>query len=223
MSYSYDRIDSRRRTTYGASTRRSALGYWLPLAVTVTVATVGLAAWIWSERKDGDDDDYYDRKDHDGGGQGQPPPGYGGPDGGQPPYQADQQSYGTVPGGPPSEDQSMYARMSGAIRRTPSPQQIFDGASRRVVAGVTAAGVAVGGALSSIREEDKKDYEDHSRWSEEAETRASEAPAQRGPDARGKPGSRRKAIAIVLSAESDYDHSEETSYHQEHAVSLERW
>ena len=214
MSYSYDRYERQRRSTYGASTRRSAFGYWIPLAVTVTVATVGLAAWIWSERRDGDDDDDYDRKHHPGRGEGPPPPGYGGSTAGQPPYNPDQPPYG-----PGSEDQSMIARMSGAIRRTPSPQQIFDGASRRVVAGVAAAGAAVGGALSSIREEDKKDFEDHSRWSEEAETRATEVPSRREPSGRGKPSSKRKTVAVVLSAESDYEHSQEASYHQEHAVS----
>ncbi len=207
---SYDRYERPRRSTYGASTRRSTWGHWIPLAVTVTVATVGIAAWIWSERKDGDDDDEYDRKNYNGRGEGPPPPGYGGPGLRQP-------SYGPGPG-QLAEDQSMVARMSGAIRRTPSPQQIFDGASRRVVAGVTAAGAAVGGALSSIREEDKKDFEDHSRWSEEAETQASGAPGHRGPEARGKPHGKRKTIAIVLSAESDYNHSEDVSYHQEHAV-----
>lgn len=207
---SYDRYERQRRSTYGASTRRSAWGHWIPLAITVTVATVGLAAWIWSERKDGDDDDGYDRKAYDGRGEQPPPPGYRGPDLGQPSYGPDS--------GQSAEDQSMIERMSGAIRRTPSPQQIFDGASRRVVAGVAAAGAAVGGALSSIREEDKKDFEDHSRWSEEAETQASEAPSQRGAEARGKPNGKRKAVAVVLSAESDYHHSEDVSYHQEHAV-----
>lgn len=43
------------RTTYGASGNRSALGYWIPLALTVTAATVGLAAWIWSEKEDSED------------------------------------------------------------------------------------------------------------------------------------------------------------------------
>ncbi|KAI4735350.1 hypothetical protein E4T50_14136 [Aureobasidium sp. EXF-12298] len=50
-----DRYDAarRRQTRPG----RSALGYWLPLVVTVTIATAGLAAWIWSERQQDDDDD----------------------------------------------------------------------------------------------------------------------------------------------------------------------
>lgn len=217
MSYSYDRYERQRRSTYGASTRRSAFGYWIPLAVTVTAAAVGIAAWIWSERKENEDNEDYDHVDSDRRNDGPPPPSYGGSSVG-----LGQSSYGPNPGTdpayPPAEDQSMLARMSGAIRRTPSPQQIFDGASRRVVAGVTAAGAAVGGALSSIREEDKKDFEDHSRWSEEAETRVTET---RGPAKSTKEQTRKKTVAVVLSAEEDADaRNEEGSYHQEHASIL---
>lgn len=43
------------RTAYGASSNRSAFGYWIPLAITLTAATVALGAWIWSER-DGDEE-----------------------------------------------------------------------------------------------------------------------------------------------------------------------
>jgi hypothetical protein len=59
-----DRYDTarRRQTRPG----RSALGYWLPLVVTVTIATAGLAAWIWSERQhDTDDDDDDNDQDDD--------------------------------------------------------------------------------------------------------------------------------------------------------------
>lgn len=231
MSYSYDRYERQRRQAYGASTRRSALGYWIPLALTVTVATAGLVAWIWSERRDADDDDY-DRK------AGGPPPGYGNVGEGRPPPGYGNDQPGDLPYAPeaessPMEDESLMARMSGAIRRTPSPQQLFDGASRRVVAGVAAAGAVVGGALSSIREEDRGDFEDHSRWSEEAETRparaappeVSSAPAvellrsapQSSQGARA--GSKKKTVAIVLSADTQYDsHDEAISYMQEHAV-----
>ena len=134
------------------------------------------------------------------------------------------------------EDESIVARMSGALRRTPSPQQILDGASRRVAAGVAAAGAAVGGALSSISEEDKRNYEDHSRWSEEADSQNGGPASRRGPELRdvegsttsqqtvqpvpAKPGSKRKSVAIVVSAETSYEHTDEASYHQEHAVSL---
>lgn len=222
MSYSYDRYE-RRRTT-GAS-QRSALGYWIPLAVTVTVATVGLAAWVWSERKDHDDDDYYDDRKGDG----RAPPDYRevGP-GGVP--------YRPSGGGPQMQDESFMTRVSGAIRRTPSPQQIFDGASRRVAAGVSAAGAAVGGALSAIREEDRRDFEDHSRWSEEAETRATTATAPTRPDRRSveastsvglsgsgavNGGKKRKTIAVVVSADiGHHEQEEEVSYIQEHASIL---
>ena len=254
MSYSYER---RRRQTYGPSTRRTAWGYWLPLAVTVTVATVGLVAWVWNERKDDDDDDLAYRPP---GQSGPPPPGPGYTSGPPPPgYGPPPSSYGPPPGsqGPPppggfgepppaqalfvpgpdgrgAEEQSIAARMSGALRRTPSPQQLFDGARRNVVAGVTAAGAAVGGALSSITEEGKGGYEDHSRWSEEAESHHGE-PSRKGPELRDLEGStsskqttqstikvsaKRKTVAIVVSAETDYEHSEDAEYHQEHAVSV---
>ena len=42
-------------THYGASrSDRSAFGYWIPLALTLTAATVGIVAWVWSERGDED-------------------------------------------------------------------------------------------------------------------------------------------------------------------------
>lgn len=108
-------------------------------------------------------------------------------------------------------------QISSVIRRTPSPQQIFDVASRKAAAGVAAAGAAVGGALTSIREEDK-DFEDHSRWSEEAETRGSPSIARKPGFAKSR--EKRKNVAIVLSAEtgSDLVHNED-AYHHEHAVS----
>lgn len=132
------------------------------------------------------------------------------------------------------QDDSFVGRVQGAIRRTPSPQQIFDGASRRVVAGVTAAGAAVGGALSAIKEEDRRDFEDHSRWSEEAETRATTAIASAPQDPRAsqaalsasksessaaKGAKKRKTVAVVVSADiGHHDPGEEVSYIQEHAV-----
>lgn len=235
MSYSYDRYE--RRQTGGGSSRRSALGYWLPLALTVTAATVGIAAWIWSERKDDESDDYYSKGDGRPPPTGAPPPPeFSGPGPGQAPYTRRDV-------GQNSEEEGMVARMSGAFRRTPSPQQLFDGASRRVAAGVAAAGAAVGGALSSIREEDKRDYEDHSRWSEEAESRAGggqavaesgNPPKRPGPELRSTGAStsthqvtqsrtttsrKRKTVAVVVSADTDYQsESNDVSYVQEHAV-----
>ena len=220
MSYQYE--SQRRRQGYGASGPRSAFGYWMPLVLTVTVATVGLAAWIWSERRDDDDDEDDRDQRHDSG----PPPVYGdaGPR---------QTAYASEAQGRQQEDASVIARMSGALRRTPSPQQMLDGASRRVAAGVAAAGAVVGGALSSIREEDKKDFEDHSRWSEEAESRTGNNIAQGSSRLNStmdqlprenlpaqRPDDRRKAVAIVVSAETKHhgNHEEEVAYIQEHAV-----
>lgn len=255
MSYSYER---QRRTAYGAASRRTAWGYWIPLAVTVTVATAGLVAWIWKERNDEEDSDIPPGAEGDHGHGGASPPSSGyfppgqdyanappqdfqGPPG-HDPYRAGQQGqppYVSAPYGPPPEDESIVARMSGALRRTPSPQQIFDGARKNVVAGVAAAGAAVGGALSSITEEDKAGYEDHSRWSEEASSQTGGTSGRKGPELRDlegassvtarqtahsatKVGGKRKSVAIVVSAETDYEHTEDAAYHQEHAVSLRR-
>ena len=232
---SYDRYESRRRTqTYGASSRRTTFGYWVPLAFTVTVATFGVAAWIWKERRDNEELER-DRKDN------RPPPNYGGVGPGQTAYapgpqyhppgpDVPQEPHGP-PGPPPQsyepqrqEDQGVMSRMTEVLRRTPSPQQIFDEAGRRVTAGVAAAGAAMGSALSSIREEDKVHYEDHSRWSEEADSRPQDQPGVAGSSSIGphqlQRQNNRRTVAIVVSAEAQHGHNgDEATYHQEHAVS----
>jgi hypothetical protein len=233
---SYDRYERNTRRSNASS--RGTFSYWLPLAFTVTVATVGLVAWVWSERNDDEEDDH------------PPPPGdnvYPRPDYGRnpdgtvrtgPPSYADvrpgEVAYGTAPVQPgPEQAQSYMARMSGALRRTPSPQQMFDGVSRTVAGGVAAAGAVVGSALGSIMEEDKNAYRDHKTWSEEAEARgvAAVSPVPPGgiemrsnsipgvvatpriPQSNGK----RKTVAIVVSADTSMDDYDEDEFH-EHAV-----
>ena len=256
---SYESYERRRRQFNSLSSRgnHSTWGHWLPLAITVTIAAGGLAAWIWKERRDSEEDDYRPRPP----GAGPGPPAYGpsrttqGPPSSQgppltdysgPPPSSMPGDFGAAPsgqgpyGGPPEQremqDESIVGRMSGALRRTPSPQQFFDGASKRVVAGVSAAGAAVTGALSSITEEDRPGYEDHRSWSEEADSQSggkSSKASRRGPEmvdkegsatsgasqATVKAGGKRKSVAIVVSAVSDYEHDEDAGYHQEHAVS----
>jgi hypothetical protein len=227
MSYSYERYERTSRRPQPSSSRRGTFSYWLPLAFTVTVATVGIVAWIWSERHDDEDelppppsgqapgDNFYNRPD------------YGrNPDGSirtEPPSYSDvrpgEVAYGTTQGRP-EEQQTYMARMSGALKRTPSPQQVFDGASRTVLGGIAAAGAVVGSALSSIREEDKNAYKDHRTWSEEAEGRApGVSPAPPGgiemrtasepgvqPTQRVQVGNgKRKTVAIVVSADTSND------------------
>lgn len=226
--------------------------------MTVTVATAGLVAWIWKERNDEEDSDLPPGSEGPPGFESAPPPpsgyfppqqnypnapppGFQGPPR-QPPYAPGQQGQPPdMPGsfGPLAEDASIVARMSGALRRTPSPQQIFDGARKNVVAGVAAAGAAVGGALSSITEEDKAGYEDHSRWSEEADSQTGGPAGRKGPELRdletsssvtarqpahsgAKIGGKCKTVAIVVSAETDYEHTEDAGYHEEHAVSVQK-
>ncbi|KIW40765.1 uncharacterized protein PV06_07939 [Exophiala oligosperma] len=76
MSYQYTVTERRRRTAntggYGHSGHRSAFGYWVPLVVTVTAAAIGVAAWVWSERRD--DEEEASEEEHYQGGV--PPPGY---------------------------------------------------------------------------------------------------------------------------------------------------
>ena len=214
------------------------------MALTVTVATAGIVAWIWSERRDDDEDEAgYDRPDdgtrpdwnRDGRSD------YGrNPDGsvrtGPPPYaelRPGEAAYGTTGQQRQSEESGSYmARMSGALRRTPSPQQFFDGASKTVVAGMAAAGAVVGSALSSIREEDKNAYKDHETWSEEAESRRPGVspgppapqpvvpgvlPTQRTPLHGNGP---RKTVAIVVSANSHVEDLDDEEGFHEHAVCL---
>jgi hypothetical protein len=219
MSYSYERVDRRSRTTgrggYGAASRRSTLGYWVPLVMTVTVATMGLAAWIWSERRDDEDEN----GDEEQPPADLPPPGYASMSGGLPPGPGPTGFQGPLPaasmgpdgfevptmpqpapgyeGGARStgvdtqiqNDGTLMSKMSGALKRTPSPQQSYDWASKKVAAGVAAAGAMVGGALNTIREGNQDDYEDHERWSEEADSRNNGRDGRNGKEGKeGKDG-----------------------------------
>ena len=260
MSYSYERVDRRRRTAgggYGAPGRGSALGYWVPLIMTVTIATIGLAAWVWSERQDEEDETSDEEKPPSG----VAPPGYASMSGGLPPgpgpagFQGPQPSGPMGPGGfegapipipgpgydsgarstgaetQMQDDGTLMSRMSGALKRTPSPQQSYDWASKKVAAGVAAAGAMVGGALTTIREGSQDDYEDHERWSEEADSRDGGKEVKRGIKRRGPAddyfsgsvelpksaaikSQKRKSVAIVVSAvESGSNDGEEVDQH----------
>ena len=241
---SYDRYDPSRRRRQGGASSRSTLGYWVPLVLTVTVATAGLVAWVWSERQDDDGDDYDGQPKPN-----RPPPSQGGYPGPsyppRPPTEgspyAPGENYGVPPGAEGSRgaepvDENFMARMSGALRRTPSPQHFIDSAGRMAAA----AGAAIG--LGSIREEDgrgggrgkrttrgerEEGFSDHERWSEEAISRPStEQPGptdriSRREASKGK-SKAKKTVAIVVSADQDFStlsHDEEATYITEHAVS----
>ncbi|TEA15848.1 hypothetical protein C8034_v002007 [Colletotrichum sidae] len=198
------------------SRRRGVWSHWVPLAVTVTVATVGLAAWVWSQRKDEDDTpendhladldydnaDYGDNQAHGSARAPKPPPSNVGTE-----------TYGTADLSRDVPPETWGARMSGALRRTPSPQQFLETAGKTVTAGVAAAGAVAGRALAAIREEDKNAYADHETWSEEADARK-----ERGPTAR-VPGKRRRTVAVVVSAEAYADDFHDDGFH-EHASIL---
>lgn len=198
----------------------------MPLALTVTVATVGLAAWVWSQRNQEDEHDEDEPAapdlDYENADYGDNPPYGASRDGPKPPptftgsdLRPGEPGYGTAPS--QADGASGWgARMSGALRRTPSPQQFIEGASKTVVAGVAAAGAAVGTALAAIREEDKTAYADHETWSEEADAKEKRPAAS---SQSRDPSRRRKTVAIVVSADTNIDDIDEDGFH-EHAVSL---
>ncbi|EXJ90118.1 hypothetical protein A1O3_03187 [Capronia epimyces CBS 606.96] len=244
MSYQYTVTERRRRTTNTSGHgSRSTFGYWVPLVLTVTAATIGLAAWVWSERRDDEEDSSED--EHYAGGV--PPPGYasmsgaitpgpappGGFQGPQfpgpdlqdpaaPMMPGQQQPGGFVPfapggfqGPPPAGfpsggaqydnarssaveqpgEAGLVARMSSAFgfgrSTTPSqsqPQsqaQTYDWANKPFSAGVAAAGAMFGAAITSLSGGGTEAYEDHERWSEEAEQRDNEREIQQGIRRRG--------------------------------------
>ncbi|KAI0479480.1 hypothetical protein GGR56DRAFT_635268 [Xylariaceae sp. FL0804] len=219
MSSSYESSRSRRRGVWS---------HWVPLVVTVTVATVGVAAWAWSQRS-GDDEEESDAApadlDYDNADYGENPPYGASRDAHAPTASAlkrsvsqDDVSYGVGSihadeSGPPA---GWGTQMSGALRRTPSPQQFLSNAGKTMAAGLAGVGTAVGSALASIREEDKNAYADHETWSEEAEARKEQSSSSPRPGVANK---RRKTVAIVVSADTNMDDFDEDGFH-EHASIL---
>ena len=294
MSYSYQVTERRKRTATrgtspsfggirtGSSSSHGTFGYWVPLVLTVTAASIGLAAWVWSERREDDEDSSVD--EHYPGGV--PPPGYasmsggvgpgmgpppgqyppgpgpegaGGPGGfppgpgmGMPPQQGGFQ--GPPPMGPPGQggfrgvevdeygqatstsmnvqeqDQGIVARMSSALGmgRSASPaNQTFDWASKRVVAGVAAAGAMAGVAMKTMGMSGEDDAE---RWSEEAEQKDGEKEPKMGirrqgtadeffsgavevPRSASLNTKKRRTVAVVVSAMDSEDSGMDLGHH----------
>ncbi|KAG6034015.1 hypothetical protein E4U41_006710 [Claviceps citrina] len=197
------------------SSRRGVWSHWVPLAVTLTVATAGLAVWVWSQRKEEDENaiDHEYGLDYENADYGDNPP-YGAssrdskapsqPSRHESQRPDDAASYGLATAHGDVSAPGWGARMSGALRRTPSPQQFFDSTGKTVAAGVAAAGAAMGKALASIREEDRGYGENP--WSEEAD-----AKKDRTPNPRDR---RRKAVAIVVSADAKISNLDADGTHE---------
>ncbi|KHE78270.1 hypothetical protein GE21DRAFT_1223833 [Neurospora crassa] len=212
--------------------RNGPLGTWVPLVVTAAVATVSVAAWIWSQRKDRtgehDTNSTVQELDYENADYGDNPP-YGATGEGRlkPPAPAQQAEGGWGP------------------RRTPSPADFFNSAKRQVAAGVTAAGAAVGTALSAIREEDslRSEFADDETWSDpDAKKQVENATPSRNDTpvvqpttstapvpaptatttttttATSNKNQRRKKVAIIVSADNHVEPGDE-EYH-EHASIL---
>lgn len=240
-SFKQSRYDTRRTTA--SRSNRTTIGYWVPLAITVTLAAGGIAAWVWSAREDhettnsssSDDEDLsYGEETRPGGrDSGRKPPSYG-------------VSEGVIPGVPTDAGDAGDIGVEGGfvdsigrgardiLRRTPSPQQAFDSVKKMGVAGVVAAGAVVGRGLSAIREEgsershserrvNEEGFSDHERWSEEAEKIHNQEESSRSAGGSSKlpAGSRKKTVAVVVSAEVMLENLRDDDggkYHSEHAV-----
>jgi hypothetical protein len=188
-----DRYDTARRRQ--ARPGRSALGYWLPLVVTVTIATAGLAAWIWSERQHDSDDDDNDRHDdaHD--------------DTYDHPIDYPEDIPNTREQAPDSGDQGFLSRVTG---RTPSPQQFFDNAGQRIR---SAVGLSGSSAAGRQEEGGEPAFSDNEHWNEEAETKRS----QRLSPSTHPTNKSKRTVVVVLNGQD----SEDGNVHDtEHAVSL---
>ena len=307
MSYSYTATERKRTTTsggYGYASNRSAFGYWVPLVITVTAATIGLAAWVWGERKDdeeysSEDEQVYQTQSQSqsqgytsmsgalppgppppGGFQGGPPPpgGFQGPPGGMqdsmlpgpqqpggfgpPPMGGGFQGpppLGGFQGGPPppgfrgteeewratarsttttdqQQETGIVARISSAlgfggsttasadrsVSQTQSQGQSYDWANKPFTAATAAAGAMVGAAITTLSGSGEEGYEDHERWSEEADQRNNDQQVKKGIQRRGTAdeffsgsvelprsaslaGRKRKTVAVVVSAAGDAD------------------
>ncbi|KAI1813059.1 hypothetical protein GGS20DRAFT_554868 [Poronia punctata] len=217
MSSSYESSRSRRRGVWS---------HWVPLAVTLTIATVGVAAWAWSQRNNDEEegdvapaDLDYDNADYGenpayGANRGDPRQSHV-----KPSVAGDDASYGIGEVHPEASGVAAGwgAQMSGALRRTPSPQQFLSNAGKTVAAGVAGVGAVVGSALASIREEDKNAYADHETWSEEAEARKEKTSSRSSPRPHDS-GKHRKTVVIVVSADTNADDFDEVGIHEHASV-----
>ncbi|KAL5615309.1 hypothetical protein BROUX41_005358 [Berkeleyomyces rouxiae] len=161
--------------------RRSAWGFWVPLTVTVAVATLGVAAFVLSQRESEEDAepglDYEDGDERGPASSRRERTAPGTTDANVTTGDSTTSERGVVPEAD-SIPTTWGARMSGALGRTPSPQQFFDSAGKTIVTGLSVATAAVGSALQSIREEDKTAFQDHETWSEEADAKHSRSVQQ---------------------------------------------
>lgn len=224
-----------------SSRRRGVWSHWIPLVVTVAVATAGIAAWALSQRNSSTDDEdeqaalaaqHESGLDYDNADYGDNPP-YGassivmGNSGGEGKRQGGAGSISTgVDTGAPGERKGGASSgeavkkwapsVQEVLRRTPSPQQILSGAGKTVAAGVAGVAGAVGSAL--VGSSAKPAFDDHATWSEEADAKAKTKAADGA-----RSGGKRKVVAVVVSADTkDTGYTDADGFH-EHAVGFCGW
>ena len=205
---------SGRRQTAAAAHSRSLLGFWVPVVLTASAAVIGITAWIWNERQhDESEDETTDTDRYNK--EGKRPEYNDGPS--RRPEYGDAAS--TRLQGEPS---TIASRVSGALRRTPSPQQIYDGASKKLAAGAAAATAVGASALAAIREDDKEEHLQYGAESTGDRRTVASAPSPAVSSTSqatvvpvSKPTSsatgRRKTAVLVVSSEADLDSLQDAS------------
>ncbi|KKA30684.1 hypothetical protein TD95_003360 [Thielaviopsis punctulata] len=188
--------------------RRGAWGFWVPLTMTVAVATLGVAAWVISQRdseeeveagldyEEIDDRGFGSRKERD-------PPGVKSHDApsSQPRTPHEAQRDVNVMAAEENNGASWGSRVSGVMARASSPQQFFGSAGKSIATGMAAASAAVNSALHSIREEDKAVFQDHETWSEEADAKHL-----------------RDNVVIVVSADFPHVSLDDQAFHEQASI-----
>lgn len=207
MSFSYSRYDrqQRRNTT---QRNNNSWSYWLPVGITVASAAVGLAIWAWNERRYASDEEDHETSSDRDDLYAPPERGYGATTTQQASYTS--HSIGEVDETLEVRDMeqeqsqqqeqsgSVFGRVSDVVRRTPSPQQLFSGASKRVAAGVAAAGAVMEKGLTVLKESDE-DFQDHETWADEAEKQGVEA-SGRGVTIKDSRPKKKRMVCVVVSA-----------------------
>lgn len=209
MSRRNDYENSARRTVSTIVGRQqSVLRQWIPLGITILAVTVGISAWIWSERitedEGGDSDDNNDGEENwnaqqsrSGGYEQTPSLGVDGASRSRSFKDSDMVSGSEV------GDINEVVHMSGTAHRISNLRTRAEDEDRE------------------IADNDKIAYQDHHTWEEEAELRASakgnvvdgNVQHDSQPHAAGSVPKHvaihRKTVAIVLSAPSETSHDED--------------
>ncbi|RMJ11079.1 hypothetical protein CDV36_009291 [Fusarium kuroshium] len=136
---------------HGSSRRRGVWSHWVPLAVTLTVATVGVAAWVWSQRKDEDEDEHlagldYDNQAYGGGNQARRSGDFGRGDtrGPEKPPRPEEQTHGIRQVDEEATSSGGWRQFIDSTAPATAPSPLVGGKRRKTVAIVVSADTQIG-------------------------------------------------------------------------------